>query len=118
MTKQSAIRRGRKLASLMTTKGWKVRVWENMGWHYDLHNGPVSLTEHVMPTGQAPWYSCLIDSTGDGHAGLAIWTDLHAYDLVSSRNPNTCVQAALDYARDAVNSLDAALKRAEKAVKQ
>ena len=35
-----------KLAKKMGS-GWKPRVWENMGWHYDVSNGVVRLSPFI-----------------------------------------------------------------------
>lgn len=48
---------------------WKLRVWENLGWHYDLRHGPLSLS----PCG-APGFMCLVcrlpESDGSGIYGV------------------------------------------------
>jgi len=36
MIKKKAILRAKLLLNKMETKGWKIRVWENLGWHYEL----------------------------------------------------------------------------------
>lgn len=39
---QMAKKEARKAADILG-RGWKVRVWENMGWHWSVFNGPVSV---------------------------------------------------------------------------
>ena len=45
MNKKEAIRKAKRLRDMMITSGWKIRVWENLGWHYEINNETVSVTE-------------------------------------------------------------------------
>lgn len=31
----------------MSGRGWKIRVWENAGWHYSVETRRISVTEHL-----------------------------------------------------------------------
>lgn len=31
----------------MSGRGWKIRVWENVGWHYSVETRGLSVTEHI-----------------------------------------------------------------------
>lgn len=45
---------------------WKLRVWENLGWHYDLRHGPISLSES-----SGGGYFCMVSESieSDGTGG-------------------------------------------------
>lgn len=38
-----AVAEANALVLRMKGSGWKPRVWENLGWHYEVHAGPVAL---------------------------------------------------------------------------
>jgi hypothetical protein len=46
-----------KQAQRQLPKGWKLRVWENLGWHYSLSKGNVRL---LPPDDISDRWSCLI----------------------------------------------------------
>ena len=43
-TKAKALKDGHSLIKKMKTSGWKLRVWENMGWHYSIRKGAISIS--------------------------------------------------------------------------
>lgn len=45
LTKEQATRRGKAMLRKMKTKGWKIRVHENIGWHYTLVCGSIMLNQ-------------------------------------------------------------------------
>lgn len=49
------------LLKRMKGKGWKVRIWENIGWHYCVENGPLSV--HASGDGM---FDCLLGVKGTG----------------------------------------------------
>lgn len=53
-------------------RGWKIRVWENIGWHVSYENGPLSI--HEFGFGSKMEWSCQIATTikdsGHGMANL------------------------------------------------
>lgn len=101
-TKAEATAKAKALLKRMTTKGWKIRVHENMGWHYNLINGPVNLYEYVLEIGK-PHYSCLIGTENGGcGVGLALWTEEKAFKHPSSKDPNKCVARAVSFAHSVI----------------
>jgi len=75
------------LASL-DGEGWKLDIWENLGWHYAVYNGP--LTVHGSP---GHWY-CLLSRTEIRGGGALYWTDDAHF-----KNPNDAVRHQLDLVR-------------------
>lgn len=47
MTKSEATSAAKRLLAQMSGRGWKIRVWENMGWHYSVETRGLSVTEHL-----------------------------------------------------------------------
>lgn len=45
-TKAEATAAAKALLKRMKSPGWKIDVWENIGWHYRLKRGTLSLWEH------------------------------------------------------------------------
>jgi len=84
-TRAEALKRGRELRKLFP-KGWKIRVWENLGWHLAF-----TFTEYVSvyfsPENKKPRFFCLMGTKYGGRPG---WTsDYH------SSNPMKCVKECL-----------------------
>lgn len=110
MTKEQAIKAGRALLRRMRGKGWKVSVWENIGWHYSVVSGPVSLSP--VCGGR---FMCLIsDSPDRAGSGLASWTE-HGAGEKYMRDPNKAVRRALRYMRDVIERYDECLQAASDA---
>lgn len=72
---------GKKILPTLKGKGWKMRVWENLGWHVKWCLGRINLHVHDYRGGDGPEYSCLVSSDDDGCGGAGIWTtDFHSTD--------------------------------------
>ena len=92
-TKADATREAKKTLSLLKNKkGWKIVVWENLGWCFCLEKGGLSLWGHDYGSGMK--YSCLL-SNNHPHAGEMYWSD-----HFSSKNPNKAVEHQLKLATD------------------
>jgi hypothetical protein len=79
--------------AFMDTKGWKVRVWENMGWHWCLTNKLCGLSLHNSTDIQGLTFWCMM-ADGDskncyhGSCGFQSTTD-------HFKNPNLAVRQAI-----------------------
>lgn len=90
---KDAVRKSNKLLKVMGPE-WKARVYENLGWHYSLQRGPITLYEREKE------YSALIDDRlEDPVGGLALWTN-----DVSKRysDPKKAVIAAIKQVEEVV----------------
>ena len=63
--------------------GWKLRVWNNLGWHYSLEKGPICV--HPSFDGNTYWAMIATDAGECGHGGP--WTSkggnyVHPMDAV------------------------------------
>ena len=97
-TKELATVTGKTQLVTMNGKGWELKVWQNMGWHWTLNNGYISVHE----TSDHRYY-CMISDKPDGY-GLPIWTKNWR-----DRNfftPMEAVKDALKHAWEVVKKLD------------
>lgn len=88
-TKQGAITKGRQLRARMKTGGWKLVVWQNMGWHYNLQRGPITL--NVSKDRQATVYWCQMTSDPKRSGYGEVFWDRCPY----FRDPNRAVAAQI-----------------------
>jgi len=97
MTKKQAERAGRALLKKMHGTQWKLRVWENLGWHYSVETINLS----VSPCSDTMFH-CLLHPhyTFFGKAG-------------ESRNPNRAVRQTLATAKQQMAEYYAIVNQAE-----
>ncbi len=81
MTKHEATENGKKLLARMTGRGWKLRVWENLGWHYSVVNGDLG----IYP-GEYTGYYSFLSVGGKGSMGAVGW------GTADHRDPNKLVR--------------------------
>jgi len=104
-TKKEAKAAGKKLLKKMKGKGWKLRVWENMGWHYCVHNGGLSVYP-CRSKGMTKFHAMLSE---DCFSDLGIWS----FGFYASVDPNKAVQNKIKDARKVVNELNSVVVTAE-----
>ncbi len=103
MTKAEATAAGRKLRKALNGKGWKIEVWENLGWHYAAHNVNVS----VHPSASGKTYHARVGVNGGGIVwNYATYGEQH----FSSENPNEAVIHELLRGQSHVNALSEILR--------
>lgn len=108
LTKREVERLAKKWLNTMP-RGWKSRVWENMGWHFDLNNGPISIhyDEHVKSDLR---FSAMIADYNqvqemmDGkrescHGGSCLWIDRKYKKF---RTPQEAAKRAFEVMYDAI----------------
>lgn len=89
MNKSEATTGAKRLLKRMDTKGWTVRVWENMGWHYSISCGGLT----IWPSSGKPTsYHCLLSRNRPG-SGEVFW------NTGCTGDPNELVHAQLANAR-------------------
>jgi len=109
MNKQEATKAGKALLARMKTKGWKLRVWENLGWHYSLERPPLSVYP-LYGEGESPSVGIMMTNKADESGwGYLCW-DYKA----SSEDPNKVVEAQIKEAQEYINRLQAALDAARR----
>lgn len=73
-TKEEATQAAKALLEQMPKrKGWRIRVWENFGWHYTVNNDYVSVSE-TMEAGVLR-YHAMISDVPNGVGSPAHWCD-------------------------------------------
>jgi hypothetical protein len=94
----------------MKGKGWKLRVWENLGWHYSIYAGALSI--HVNHYLRRVRYSSLMADRASEHIyGSSLWTDNESYG-----DPNRAARAAVQLAEGVMANLTKVLDVARAAV--
>jgi hypothetical protein len=107
-TKAQAEKAGKKLLKRLKGKGWKLRVWENIGWHYSARNGPINVYESHTEG----MYSCLLsDRLDDPIGGSALWTT-----EFRNKDPNKVVAHEVKAARKQLNEIIDAVSFVERIV--
>ena len=94
-----------KLVARMKTKGWKIHVHENLGWHWRItrDNGRITISE--VSSGK---YECSFSTSEHLHCGCIIFND---WQRTISKNPNKSYEiakgiakATLEYYTDMINN--------------
>jgi hypothetical protein len=102
-TKKEAEQEAKTALSLLKTSGWKVHVFENVGWHWKITNLDGFLSLHKQESGG---YWCLLDDTIKGVGNLE-WADNRQF-----KDPNLAASAVLGKARKSLNRLETLLHEA------
>jgi hypothetical protein len=108
MIESEAREKGNALLARMNGVGWKLRVWNNAGWHYAVRKGPME----VFPSTIAGHFRCLLSDTDKAGHGYPAWTTDYAHE-----DPNEVVQHEVENARRVfdgiMDHLSVAVLRAE-----
>lgn len=78
------------LIGKMKTKGWKARVWENLGWHYEIRKGCIS----IYPSGigdKLEYFALMGDGWG---VGEIFWSEQGTFC-----DPNIAYERQIELAR-------------------
>ena len=100
--KAAAIELGRKLVESMPGTGWRLHVWQNLGWHYSVRRGDLQ----VMP------------SSGGGYAAMFLGGDLNRYlpyktYLTGAKAFQAVLKLARRYRTDTFEMMTAQIEGAE-----
>jgi len=101
-TKAEATVAAKRLQKRMCGKGWKYRVWENLGWHYSVHNGGMT----VHPSCVKGEFFTLLSSGGDLGSGECYWTP----SGTRFKDPNAAVRFQILKARKFVGRVQEAVE--------
>lgn len=88
------------LSLLNNKEGWTIRTWNNLGWHWSLQCGAMSLNS----TNQDEFYVLLSDDVKRPYGGEVFWTT-HSYD----KDPNKVIAQQLELARAFIAKCQAAI---------
>ncbi|MBD3405073.1 MAG: hypothetical protein GF411_02920 [Candidatus Lokiarchaeota archaeon] len=106
-TRAEATKKAEALKSRLQGQGWKIRVWENIGWHYSIENTHCNLTvsEFIGKFGVS-----LSDERG--YPGdPAFWHDSDDY----RDDPNEAIRVKLQHCREFVDNMDVIVTEASRA---
>lgn len=68
---------------------WKSRVWENLGWHYEVTNGPISLCES-----DGKYRALISDDPNKAGYGSGLWANTKQ---TYSKDPKKAVRIAIEH---------------------
>ncbi|MBK7362697.1 MAG: hypothetical protein IPJ01_10415 [Micavibrio sp.] len=97
-SKEEAKLRAKELADYLKKElggNWKPRVWNNIGWYYNVHLGSMSVSFHFNK------YSCLISDGVNGGGGMGYWSK----SFCSFPNPKKAVEFAMKNANEFVKKV-------------
>lgn len=103
---QDALRKGRALAKRLGT-GWRPRVWENVGWHYDARtlDGVMKVHENRSRDGFVISYTAFFERKDLPHTGDVVrgnWT-------ARGGTPQEAVDAVLTIAEEEIATIQESL---------
>jgi hypothetical protein len=71
LTKADATKRGKALKAKVG-KGWKLDIWENLGWHYCVVNAPMTI--YGCETSPDTYHIMMSDRAQDARSGSIMWS--------------------------------------------
>jgi hypothetical protein len=115
-TRAGAQAAGLAVKERLAGRGWKVRVWENLGWHWALHKGPLQIYPAAYRSGRglltALCAAAWPDPGGHPSGGSSRW-----FLKKGRRDPNAVVRDQVKecrkYIEDEVAELTEFLRRLE-----
>ena len=101
-TKEEAESGAEVLLKKMTTPGWKIRVWENLGWHFEItkHSMAIHFSEHP---GQ---YHTYLNSGSTPGGGSHYWHQPYYSD-----DPNEVYERQLEVAQQFIDECQEVVDR-------
>lgn len=95
MKKAEAVKAGQRALAKLSGTGWKVRVWENLGWHVMVANQGVQIyIDHSPLTGEDSYWG-MVNADGEDSSGDVFWD----YPQKHSKDPNVIVRHLMKYVR-------------------
>lgn len=110
-TEAEAKAAGEKLLARMKGKDWRLRVWENLGWHISVINWPVAVYEFDYD-GEISYHTSMSDVPCKDVAGTPLYLCPDDEDRYFS-DPNKAIEAQLKFARKFVSRVFSAVSRGE-----
>jgi len=92
------------LSLLKSKKGWSIRVWENLGWHFSLEKKGMSVYARTDAFSIITTYHCLFSN--DGRGGGDVFWDCDNY----STDPNESIKIQIKEARKHIAKCERALR--------
>ncbi len=90
--------------------GWQPRVSENLGWHFQVQLGTISVHENIH-TGK--YWVLISDEIGNANSGAGIWSSGH----IESANPVMAIKKAVKVSEDVVYKLVSVIESNDKLLK-
>lgn len=106
-TKAQVTAEAKKTLKQMKTKGWEIRVHENLGWHWCLEN----VGGHFCIHGEDNCYWTLLSDGDYAHTGSVDWNARKEFS-----DPNRAVDHQLTLAREHRDKISAWINQVEDAL--
>ena len=110
-TQEDAQKKANVMLKLMKGNGWRTRVWENLGWHYDVHNYALTVSISDIKKDDEKTYWCGLASDEDKAGGTPVFW--HDEEHQTFKDPNEAVKRQLMLAREFVDKVEKVVKNAE-----
>ena len=106
-TKEEATNKALALKSRLQGRGWKIRVWQNLGWNYCIENTEcnLSISEHIDGS-----FSVSLSDTKDSSGDPAFWHDSDDY----RNDPNEAIRVKLKHCLEFVDNINSIVSKATK----
>ena len=91
-------------------KGWKVRVWENLGWHWEVFKGELTCTDVRRPPSRVARSYVFLNPT----LSVGGMQNFHAF----GPTPRKAILEALNQARERRDNLDVTIAMAEQILEE
>lgn len=95
-------------------KGWKICVWENLGWHVCLKRGTISVSPGYHRNGKPTYFALMSDRKGEATGGAMIWHNDHP----NFDTPSEAVIHQVQLARKVIDNLVDIVENSETFIKE
>ena len=114
-TKAEIMAAGQRVLKMMKSPGWKLRVHNNIGWHYSVYHpkSGIQLCCGYQQLNPKNFSTLMSESQGADYGGTG--STLWSHDKYF-KDPNKAVEYQLKLARDFVNNLKNVVENAEREI--
>lgn len=113
-TRKEARERGKKVKKMLP-KGWKLEIWENLGWHFKLTKGPISVSQSYDDS----FHVLISDYGGHPGSGGGAWSS--GLKAKKHKTPQAAIRSGFksmqNYAKTRICELNKVLNLASEAMK-
>lgn len=106
-----AHKEARETIAILKTKGWKVKVWENLGWHWALANSICGISlhaDHYHSEKKLRFSTMVSTATGSTHG------DMNINFVHGETDPNRAIEKQIKQVRPVFQAGADALKNLER----
>ena len=109
-SENEAVKAAKATLKRIKTKGWAIRVWENIGWHYALQNEYMNIYPNYE-TGSKEFFISLMADEARENYGYPAFTDRFRHS-----NINKVIEHQLELAKNYAARINKIIKQQVKAL--